>query len=130
MRLILELDLNMVERICKKMHLTTKLFMVYIRIAILLQQLFSFFFTIFMLSQFLNGKPLAFIDYCTKKETTLRVGHFTTISDHFSANYINIFHKTGVQRNNMRCLTCLNLNWVKSYIMKHNFIHFQGFSNL
>ena len=34
----------MVERICKKMHLTTKLFMAYIRIASLLQQLFSFFY--------------------------------------------------------------------------------------
>ena len=70
------------------------------------------------------------IDYCTKKETTLTVGHFTTISDHFSANYINIFHKTGVQRNILRCLTCLSLNWVKSYNIKHNFIHFEGFSNL
>jgi hypothetical protein len=56
-----------------------------------------------------------FIDYCTKKETTLRVGHFTTTSGHFSANCINIFHKTGDQRNILRCVTCLNLNWIKSY---------------
>ena len=66
------------------------------------------------------------IDYCTKKETTLRVGHFTTISGHFSANYINIFHKTGVQRNILRCLTCLNLNWIKSYDIKSFFSHFWG----
>ena len=68
------------------------------------------------------------IDYCTKKETTLRVSHFTTSSGHFSANCINIFHKTGDQRNILRCLTCLNLNWIKSYDIKHNFIHFRGFS--
>ena len=66
------------------------------------------------------------IDYSTKKETTLRVGHFDTISGHFSANYINIFHKTGVLRNISRCLTCRNLNWIKSYNIRHNFIHFQG----
>ena len=70
------------------------------------------------------------IDYCTKKETTLRVGHFTTTSGHFSANCINIFHKTGDQRNVLRCLTCLNLNWINSYDIKHNLIHFLGFSIL
>ena len=30
------------------------------------------------------------------KETTFSVGHFTIISGHFMANYINIFHKTDV----------------------------------
>ena len=54
------------------------------------------------------------IDYCTKKETTLRVGHFTTISGHFSANYTNIFHKTEVQTVILRCLVYLCLNWIKS----------------
>jgi hypothetical protein len=28
------------------------------------------------------------------KETTFNFGYFTTISGHFFANYINIFHKT------------------------------------
>ena len=70
------------------------------------------------------------IDYCTKKETALTVGHFTTISGLFSANYINIFHKNGVQTNILRCLTYLNLNWIKSYNIKHIFIHFRGFSIL
>ena len=70
------------------------------------------------------------IDYCAKKETTLRVGHSKTTSGYFSANCTNIFHKTRDQRNILRCLTCLNLNWVKSYNIKHNFIHFEGFSNL
>ena len=34
------------------------------------------------------------IDLCVKKDTTFRVGYFTTISVHFFANYIYIFHKT------------------------------------
>ena len=42
-------------------------------------------------------------------------GHFSTISGHFFASYINIFHKTEVQTVNLRCLVCLNLNWIKSY---------------
>ena len=37
------------------------------------------------------------IDYCTKKETALTVGQFTTISGLFSANYIISFTKNGVQ---------------------------------
>ena len=36
------------------------------------------------------------IDSCMKKETTFRVGHFTTISCHFFANYTYIFHKKEV----------------------------------
>ena len=69
------------------------------------------------------------IDYCTKKETTLRVGHFTIISGHFSAKYINIFHKTGVQTKILGCLTCLNINWIKSYDIKHIFFSFLGVFN-
>ena len=49
------------------------------------------------------------------KETTFRVGHFTTISGHSIANYINIFHKTEVPTVILRCLMSLNLNWIKSY---------------
>ena len=41
-------------------------------------------------------------------------GSFTTISGHFSANYIKIFHKTEVQMVILRYLVCLNLNWIKS----------------
>ena len=48
------------------------------------------------------------------KETTFWVGHFTTISGHSIANYINIFHKTEVTTVILRCLTSPNLNWVKS----------------
>ena len=48
-----------------------------------------------------------------KKETTFRNGHFTTISGHFIANYVNIFHKIGVPTVILSCLKCLNLNWIK-----------------
>ena len=47
------------------------------------------------------------------KETTFWVVHFTTISGHSIANYINIFHKTEVPMVILRCLTSLNLNWIK-----------------
>ena len=42
-------------------------------------------------------------------------GHFTTISGHFFANYMFIFHKTEVQTVILRCLTSLNFNWFKGY---------------
>ena len=42
-------------------------------------------------------------------------GRFTTISSHFVANYIDIFHKTVVQTVILRCWTSLYLNWFKSY---------------
>ena len=40
--------------------------------------------------------------------------HFRTITEHFFANHINIFHKTEVQTIILRCSTCLNLNCIKS----------------
>ena len=53
------------------------------------------------------------------KETTFWVGHFTTISGHFIANYINTFHKTEVLIVILRCLMSLDLNWIKSYNINH-----------
>ena len=50
-----------------------------------------------------------------EKEKIFTFGHFTTISGHFFANYISIFHKTEIQTVILRCLVCLNLNWIKSY---------------
>ena len=32
----------------------------------------------------------------------------------FFGNYMDIFHKTGIQTVNLRCLVCLNPNWIKS----------------
>ena len=40
--------------------------------------------------------------------------HFMTISGHFIANYIDIFHKTEVLTVILRCIKCLNPNWIKS----------------
>ena len=51
-------------------------------------------------------------------------GHFTTISGHFFANYMKIFYKTEVPMVILRCLTCLNLNWIKRYDIKHKFFCF------
>ena len=45
--------------------------------------------------------------------------YFLTISCHFFANYMFIFHKTEIQTVILRCLMNLNLNWFKSYDKKH-----------
>ena len=45
-------------------------------------------------------------------------GRCRTISDHFFANCINIFHKTEVQTVILMCLMGQNLNWSKSYDTK------------
>ena len=42
-------------------------------------------------------------------------GRFLTTSGHFFGNYINIFHKTEIQTVILRCIVCLNVNWIKSY---------------
>ena len=39
---------------------------------------------------------------------------FLTLFGHFFANYMKIFHKTEAQTVILRCLVCLNLNWIKS----------------
>ena len=41
-----------------------------------------------------------------------------TISGHFFANYMYIFHKTEIQMVILRCLMSLKLNWFKSYETK------------
>ena len=45
-------------------------------------------------------------------------GRFTTLSSHFFANYMNIFHKTEVQRG-------LNLIWFKNYDPKCKYFRFR-----
>ena len=52
------------------------------------------------------------------KNLQFKNGRFTTISDHFFVNYMKIFHKTEILTVILRCLTCLNLNWIKSYDTK------------
>ena len=56
--------------------------------------------------------------------------YFTTISGHFFQNYNNIFHKTEVLINILRCQTCLILNWIKNYDIKHSFVLLPFFSIL
>ena len=45
-------------------------------------------------------------------------GRFMTISGHFCANYMNIFHKTEVQTVNLMCYTSLSHDWYNSYDTK------------
>ena len=45
-------------------------------------------------------------------------GRFTTISDHFCANYMIIFHKTEIQTIISRCWPSLNHDWYYSYDTK------------
>ena len=59
--------------------------------------------------------------------THLGFGHFITISGHFFANYINIFHKTEVLMNIFWSQKYLNFNWIKDYDIKHNFSWFHFF---
>ena len=62
-----------------------------------------------------NGKCKQYIVLCVKKQKNRWVGHFTTLSGHFLANHINIFHKIELPTIILMCLTCLNLVWIKSY---------------
>ena len=60
-------------------------------------------------------------DWRLKKLTTFAFGQFMTISGHFIANYINIFHKSVVLTVILRGLTTLNLNLIKSYDLNSNY---------
>ena len=53
-------------------------------------------------------------------------GHLGTISGHFLVNYMKRFHKKEVQSVILRCLVCLNLNWINRYdiiLVKRFFFH-------
>ena len=58
-----------------------------------------------------------FLQFCKKNTENLWLinGHFRTISGHFLANCMKIFHKKEVQTVILRCLVGLNLNWIKNY---------------
>ena len=45
-------------------------------------------------------------------------GHFTTVSGHFFANYMKIFHKTEIQKVILKCSTSLKLIWYKIHYTK------------
>ena len=55
---------------------------------------------------------------------------YTTVSGHFFAISMFIFHKTEVQRVNLRCLTDLNPSLLKSYDIKSKYFHFCFFAIL
>ena len=67
-------------------------------------------------SFFASGLLLVFCNFVrkTKENLWLINGHFMTISGHFFANYIEIFHKTEIQTVILRCLVFLNPNYLKS----------------
>ena len=81
-----------------------------------------------------NGSKWRTILWCiyslTSKETTFEFGHFTTISGHFFVNCMNIFHRAEISTVILRCLTHLNINWIKSNYIKHTFFHFWFFCKL
>ena len=49
---------------------------------------------------------------------TIYISGFRTISGHFFANCMKLFHKTEVQTVILRCLTGFNIHWFKSYDKK------------
>ena len=51
--------------------------------------------------------------------------HCTTISGHFFALCMFLFHKTEVQMVILGCLTALNPNWFTSYDTKSKYFHFR-----
>ena len=55
---------------------------------------------------------------------------FTTISSHFLAIYINIFHENEVQTVILRCWAGLYLDWFMNYDTKCKYFHFQFFAIL
>ena len=66
--------------------------------------------------------------FCKKKERKF-TPHKWPFYDHFwpfPTSYIEVFHKTEVQTVILRCLVCLNLNWIKSdnIILVKNFFFF------
>ena len=65
------------------------------------------------------------IDWCVKNLTQLWIWQFYNHFSHFFTSYINIFYKTKVQTVILRCLTSMNLNWIKSYYMNHKKCVFQ-----
>ena len=78
-------------------------------------------------SYYMNHKNCVFQFWKKKTENLIfKNGPFWTICGHFFGNYIDIFHKTEIQTVILRCLVCLNLNWVKSYDifwLKYLFFH-------
>ena len=59
--------------------------------------------------------------WLTLKKQQLINGHFTTMSGHFFANYMFVFHKTEVQVVILRCLKSPKPNWYNRYDTKRKY---------
>ena len=75
-----------------------------------------------------KGFISGFLPFWKKKAENICLinGHFKTSSGRFLANYTAVFLKTEDQMVILRCLTCLNLNWIKCYdimLVKVFFFH-------
>ena len=68
-------------------------------------------------------------DCFIKTDTTFKKDPFRSISSHFFGDYSYIFHKNQVQKVILKCLTCLNLIWIKGYNIKHAKGNFRFFCN-
>ena len=60
---------------------------------------------------------LCFLNFGRKKSEHLsfKKGYFSTMCGHIFGIHIYFFHKTEIQTVILRCLVCLNTNWIKSY---------------
>ena len=61
---------------------------------------------------------------------TIIIANFTTISGHFFAKCVLIFHKNEVQTVILMCFTVLNSDWFKGYDAKSKYLHFRFFAIL
>ena len=68
--------------------------------------------------------------WCNINRKILKKWPFWTISSHFFADCMNIFHKNQVQTVILRFLTCQKPNGIKSYNIKHKKIIFLFFAIL
>ena len=69
---------------------------------------------------------MIFLAYIESDAQNFRLidGCLQTISSHFFAKYMNMFHKTDVQTIIFRSWTSLKLNWFKSYDTKYKYFSF------
>jgi hypothetical protein len=70
----------------------------------------------------------SFLNFGRKKPKIFifKNGNFSTNPGHFFAKYMKSFHKREIQTVILRCLVCLNFNWVKNcsiFWLKYLFFH-------
>ena len=75
------------------------------------------------LQQKQKSKQTFLVNYVSKRMSLIN-DHCTTISGHFFAICMFLFHKTEVLTVILRCLTGLTYDWLKSYDTKGKYFHF------